>query len=214
MIKERIELDDIPEHFNMDDNCSNHASNIFNDPDVCKWFIDNVVEPREWHLDHPNDVPPNASKNVMSYQNQFSNNGLKLWDINDDPYSSVKLHLVSKTPPYREANISGRADYLVTKQGLSRPESLSHVLCVIEKQSGGKPEEQCEHQLETYLFLLMNKYGLLKLVGLLILDDGRCRAYKAIRDASNGCVYFSNDTFHIYYMPQVVTSILRDLQMV
>lgn len=212
MIKESVELDDIPEELDMDENGSNHASNIFRDPDVCQWFIDHVVEPREWHLDHPDDVPPLTSMNIMSYQNEFAQNGLKLWDINNDPYSTVRLNLVSKTHPTRKANISGRADYLVTKQGLSRPESLSHVLCVIEKQSGGKLEVECEHQLETYLFLLMNKYGLLKLAGLLILNDGRCRAYKAVRGDDNGCVYFTNDTFNIFYMPQVVTNILTDLQ--
>ena len=209
-------MDEIPDDtdLNMNENGSNHASNIFRDPDICKWFIDNVVEPREWRLEHPDDAPPDASMDIMSYEAKFVEKGLKLWDINNDPYSSVRLHLVSKANPSRSVNISGRADYLVTRQGLSRPEILSHVLCVIEKQSGGKPEEECEHQLETYLFLLMNKYGLLKLVGLLILDDGRCRAYKAVRDASNGCIYFSNDTFNISYMPNVVERVLRDLQMI
>lgn len=215
-MKERIELDEIPEniHLNTNENGSNHASSIFRDPDVCKWFVDNVVEPREWHLEHPDDAPPDASMNLMSYENKFAELGLKLWDINNDPYSSVRLHLVSKANPSRTANISGRADYLVTKQGVSKPECLSHVLCVIEKQSGGKPEEECEHQLETYLFLLMNKFGLVKLVGLLVLDDGRCRTYKAIRDGSNGCVYFSNDTFHIAYMPNIIERVLADLQMI
>jgi hypothetical protein len=214
LMKERIELDDIPEDLNMDEDKSNHASNIFKDPEICKWFVDNVVEPREWKLEHPDDAPPNPSKDIMFYDKQFREKGLRLWDIINDPYSSVRLHLVSKTNPTRSANLSGRADYLVTLDGVSRPESLSHVLCVIEQQSGSKKEEECEHQLETYLFLLMNKYGLHKLVGLLVLDDGRCRAYKATHDASNGCLYLSNDTFSIFYITIVVENILKDLGMI
>ncbi len=214
LINERIELEDIPDDItlNTDENGSNHASNIFRDPNVRKWFVDNMVEPREWQLQHPDDAPPNASMNMMSYGAQFTEMGLKMWDINHDPYSSVRLHLVSKKNPSRSVNISGRADYLITKDGVSRPESLSHALCVIQKQSG-KDEEECEHQLETYLFLLMNKYGLIKLVGLLVLDDGRCRPYKAIRGERNGCLYVSYDTFNIFYIAEVIANILQDLQM-
>jgi hypothetical protein len=215
-VKERIELDDIPDDlpFKFEETVSNHASTIFRDPDVCKWFVDNVVEPREWRLDHPQDTPPDFSSSIISYSKQFAEKGLKLWDINNDYYSTVRLHLVSRINPKRSINLSGRADYLVTAKDKSAPESLSHALCVIEKQSGGKPEEECEHQLETYLFLLMNKYGLLSLVGLLILDDGRCRAYKAIRDSNNGCLYFSNDTFNIFYLVDVVEQVLKDLEMI
>eukprot|EP01039_Chlorochromonas_danica_P008359 gene8356-9213_t len=153
----------------------------------------------------------------MSYSKQFTEKGLKLWDINNDYYSTVRLNLVSRRNPDRSINISGRANdkyNLVTANDKSAPESLSNALCVIVKQSGGKPEEECEHQLETYLFLLMNKCGLHSLVDLLILDDGRCRAYKAIRDSNSGCLYFSNDTLNISYLVDVVEQVLMDLKMI
>lgn len=208
-------MDDIPDNLrlNVDENGSNHASTIFRDPDVCGWFVDNVVQPREWDLDHPNEVPPQFSKDVMSYSRNFAEKGMKLWDINNDYYSTVRLNLVSKANPQRSINLSGRADYLITRTGTSAPEALSHALCVIEKQSGGKPEEECEHQLETYLFLLMNKFGRLSLVGVLILDDGRCRAYKAIRDVNSSCLYFSNATFNISFLVTVLEQLLKDLEM-
>jgi hypothetical protein len=147
LIKEKIELENIPEDIGltMDDNISNHASNIFSDPDVCKWFSDNVVEPREWKLHHPDDFPPNYSKDIMLYSDRFNLSGLKLWNIGNDQYSAVRLNLVSKANPAISVNISGRGDYLVTKVGIKRVESLSHCLCIIKKQSDGKEEVQCEH---------------------------------------------------------------------
>jgi hypothetical protein len=63
------------------------------------------------------------------------------------------------------------------------------------------------------MFLMMNKFGLKKLVGLLIYDDGRCRAYKSIRGEDQGCLYYSNDTFCVHYIAEVVSDILSDLGM-
>jgi hypothetical protein len=207
----KIELEDIPENlFHVNDN---HASIIFRDPAVCKWFVDNVVEPREWHLEHPDDAPPGFSLDVKSYSTKFADKGLKLWDISNDYYSTVRLNIVSVNQN-RSIHLSGTADYLVTTKDKSAPESLSHALCVIVRQSGGKPEEECEHQLEAYLFLLMNRYGFRSLMGLLILDDGRCRAYKAIRTSVGGCVFMSNDTFNIFYLADVVEKVLKDLAMI
>lgn len=60
----------------------------------------------------------------------------------------------------------------------------------------------------------MNKYGLLALSGFLVLDDGRCRAYKAIRDEINGCLYFSNDTFCIVYLVEMVEAVLTELKLI
>eukprot|EP01040_Poterioochromonas_malhamensis_P013893 gene13893-15331_t len=219
LIKEKITIEDIPDNLPIDDNASNHASKIFGDPDVCKWFVDNVVEAKEWTLDHPHhDVPSNwFPLNLSSYFiycSKFEEKGLKLWDIYNDYYASIRLNLVSKVNPKRSINLSGRADYLITKNDISAPESLSHALCAIVQQSRTKLEEECEHHLEAYLFLLMNKYGLLSVTGILILVDGRCRAYKAIRNSHRGCLYHSNDTFNIFYLADVVEKILKDLQMI
>ena len=149
----------------------------------------------------------------MSYSTQFAEKGLKLWDISNEYYSTVRLNLVSERNPKRSVNLSGRADYLITTKDYSALEALSHSLCVIEKQSRGKPEKECEYQLQTYLFLLMNKYRFGSLLGLLILDDGRCRAFKATRNL-HSCLYCSNDTFNIFFVVDVVEKVLRDLQMI
>ena len=64
LIKEKIILPDIPDELELKDveEGSNHASAIFRDPDICEWFVDNVVEPREWQLDHPDEVPSEILK--------------------------------------------------------------------------------------------------------------------------------------------------------
>lgn len=193
---------------------SNHCSNIFSDPSVVDWFTKNIVTPLEWTLTHPHDAPPDSSRLIMEYQSQFNQKGFKLWDINHSHYATVRMNLVNEKNPHHTAIISGRADYLVTKIGVSAAEFLSKALCVIQKQSGGKPDEETEYQLEAYLFLLMNTQGLKYLTGLVIYDDGRCRAYKAIRDPfpPYGCVYYSNDTFNIAYIVDVIDKILNELE--
>lgn len=63
----------------------------------------------------------------------------------------------------------------------------------------------------------MNTQGLKYLTGLVIYDDGRCRAYKAVRDPTvppHGQVYYSNDTFHIAHIVVVLEQILNDLESV
>jgi hypothetical protein len=75
-------------------------------------------------------------------------------------------------------------------------------MCVIEIQSKDN-EEDCEYQLVTYLVLMMNRFGLLRVAGILVYNNGTCRAFRATRK-ENGVVYEQNDTFPIYQIADIL----------
>ena len=43
------------------------------------------------------------------------------------------------------------------------------------------------------------------------MNNGQCRAYKATRDETGGCMFEMNDTFHVTYIAQVMDSVLAGL---
>lgn len=53
----------IPECLLKEEDKSNHASTMFNEPtfDVGTWFKTHLVMPLQWDLHHPDDVPADAS---------------------------------------------------------------------------------------------------------------------------------------------------------
>lgn len=84
---------------------------------------------------------------------------------------------------------------------------MFHPLVVIEIQS--KPdEERCELQMQVYLLLLMNTRGLRRVFGILVYNDGRCRAYKASRDVGNNCVYEQDEIFYVCHIARVIADLL------
>jgi hypothetical protein len=119
--------------------------------------------------------------------------------------------VTSKADPSQFITIAGRADYLVTKSGVSIAEYLSKILCVIEIQSKDDVD-LCEQQMLVYLLILMNTKNLPALVGILVLTDGQCRAFKATRDKHGGCIFEMNDLFHVGYIATVVNQVLGDLR--
>jgi hypothetical protein len=190
-----------------------HASTMFDDPRAIQWFRENLVIPQDWELDHPHDVPPNASNRFPHYLDEFLSLGYKPWKIENKLHATSYLKVISNADNNKFITIAGRADYLITKTGVTVAEYLNKTLCVIEIQS--KPEvELCELQMQLYLLILMNTKHLPALAGFLILDNGQCRAYKASRDEMGDCLFEMNDLFHIAYLPRVMDEVLRDLGLV
>lgn len=54
---------------------------------------------------------------------------------------------------------------------------------------------------------MMNLFGLERLSGIFVYTNGTCRAYHAARD-DVGVVYEENDTFPLYQITEIFSSIL------
>jgi len=193
---------------------SNHASTMFNsDTAVVKqWFRNNLVMPRDWELEHPNDIPAGASNkfDYHVYRSAFANAGFKLWDIQNKIHATSYIELTTVNEPSQSALIGGRADYLVTRIDANKANYLSKILCIIEVQSKEK-EDLCELQMQVYLLILMNTKHLRALVGFAVFRNGQCRAFKATRDEGGGCVFEMNDRFHVTYIAQIFEEISTEL---
>lgn len=163
-----------------------YASTMFdNDPVAVDWFREDLVMPRDWELEHPYDILPNASNRFVDYLPRLRALGFKAWNIENNHHATSYLK-VSSLSNGTFITIGGRANYLITKNNVTRAEYLNRVLCVIEIQS--KLNIQlCEL---LYLLILMNTKHLRALAGFLILTDGNCRAFKATRDDDHGgCIF-------------------------
>ena len=174
---------------------------------ISHWFHGNVVSPIDWDLVPPQDVPPNISRNFVDYINDFHTHGYKVWNINNLLHATSTIRVKKQSDERRWALVSGRADYLITKQNADRANYLAEILGVIEIQSGQKSESKCIDQLLWYLFIYMNTKHLLNLVGFLVLSDGRCKAFKATRDENNECVYEVNGYFNVCHIATVFNDI-------
>jgi hypothetical protein len=174
-----------------------------------QWFYETLVSPREWALEHPNDVPAGASHNFMDYVGFFGGH-YKLWDIQNRQHATSYLKISSKSDPGVFCTIGGRADFIVTPLGSTNADYLSTMLCVIELQSKDN-EKLCELQMLVYLLILMNTKHLPFIVGFLVHGNGQCRAFKATRDGDGGCIFEMNDLFHVRYIVDVLQNILSTL---
>ena len=105
--------------------------------------------------------------------------------------------------------MSGRADFLITSSDVeSQGTALPFTLCVVEIQS--KPDEvDCEFQLKSYLFIMMNLYGFARLTGILVYNNGRCRAYCAQRSRDDAAMYEENDTFYLCQIAEILPKLLK-----
>ena len=200
-------IDELP------DDKSYHASSIFClGVSIGDWFRETVAMPLESNLSHPNDVPFNLPHAFRSYIGDFEARGLKVWDIQNSNIATQYLKLISaQTGKY--ILLSGRADFVITRNDCTKEAFLFRAFCVIEVQSK-RDLEQCENQLLAYLVLLMNTKGLPWLVGMLVYNDGQCRAFKATRnkDGIDGDgVYQMNDRFHVSYLPGILVNILAEM---
>jgi hypothetical protein len=154
-----IKVANIPESLVPEENKSCHASTMFNnkDPATMKWFRENLVMPIEWFLDHPHDIPPNASNKFEEQLPSFGRLGYKAWNIENRQHATSYLSLVSEADN-SVITIGGRADYLITREEITAAQYFNSILCVIKIQSkhGDRNTELCELQMQVYLLILMN----------------------------------------------------------
>ena len=191
-----------------------HASTIISvaDEDVREtlriWFAQALAPITHFELDKPpdNEDQATASRMFTDYFPSIEALGLRAWDIQN--LTSVSSYIILEDSNKIQKKLIGRADFIISTADASCIGAAPHhAVCVIEKQSRSD-EECCEYQLVTYLVIMMNSYGLNKLSGILLYEDGRCRAYRASRSAEGGTIFEGNDTFQLYQIPDVLPILL------
>jgi hypothetical protein len=185
---------------------------MFNDKseDIGLWFRARLISPVPWDLAHPVDYPFDASHKFEAHKHKFVAYRYKVWDIQNSLHATSYLQLTSSLNGVTTL-IGGRADFLITRDDKTKADYLDQILCVIEIQSKASVDI-CELQMLSYLLILMNTKHLRWLIGFLIFDDGRCRAFKASRDVDGNCVYEMNERFHVHHIADVFHSIVTDIE--
>jgi hypothetical protein len=175
------------------------------------WFKQTLAKTAHFELSkpEPDDCQASASWDFNDYISPIENLdlGLKVWDVQHSTAGdSVSIVLEDSTGLQKE--LSGRADFIISS-GAARCQGavLQHAQCVVEIQSKDN-EENCEYEMVTYQVLLMNRFGLQCLAGILVYKDGRCRAYRASRE-NNGVVHEENDTFPLYQIADILPTLLN-----
>jgi hypothetical protein len=148
-----------------------------------------------------------ASKKFnAAYQSAIENlpMGLKVWDITGDTVS-----IVLQDSKGLQKELSGRADFIISSnEAKCQGAIFENALCVIEIQSNHADAVACEYQLVSYLVILMNRNGLPRLAGILVYDNGTCRAYRASRNGE-ATIYEQNDTFPLYQIADILPELLN-----
>lgn len=192
-----------------------HASTILNHSsaqeqvDLMTWIKDNIVSPVEFDLDHDHTVPPNVSSTFPI--GSFEALGYTVWDVGSNAAFACRAKFVQRNDVSRVFDLSGRADYIITRRTDSRgalttkADLLHSALCIVEVQSKHRSKDipLCEIQLQLYLLLAMNIGGLRGAIGFLVQDDGMCRTYRATRQPVS-ILYEQNDLVHVSHIAQVM----------
>jgi len=189
-------------------NGSIHASSMFNGDDgtIEAWFRLNIVDPQPWVCPHPDDAFPSVSRRFQDYIPDIERYRLKVWDIQNNHNSTGYLSIRDNVG--QSILLSGRADFLLTDSRETTASFMFRTLVIIEIQS--KPsEDNCDRQMIAYMFLMMNTKALPSVYGFVVYSDGRCRAFKASRDAGGNCVYEQNDCFYICHLATVIGDLLQ-----
>ena len=131
-----IKVANIPESLIPEfENKSCHVSTKFNKyPLAATWFRENLIMPIEWTLEHPHDVPPNASNKFEDQLQSFARFGYKAWNIENMQQATSYIKVTSMADNSC-ISIAGRADYPITRESVTVADYLSRILCVIEIQS-------------------------------------------------------------------------------
>lgn len=192
-----------------------HASTIVANSDAGEkeqlklWFEASLAGDNHFELDKP--IPDGreaaASWTFTDYTDDLERLQFKVWDIQNATGETVQIILEDARG--RRRKLSGRADFLITSSDVeSRATALPFTRCVVEIQSK-RNEDDCEFQLKAYLVIMMNLYGFDSLAGILVYDNGTCRAYRARRGESGDALYEENDTFHLCQVADVLPTLLN-----
>lgn len=194
-----------------------HASTIVSNDDSDEreqlklWFAVALADATHFTFSKPevDERQATQSRLFSSYINEIQDAlPYRVWDIQHATGDTV--HIVLEDSNRKRRKLSGRADYIITSPDVeSRETALPFARCVVEIQS--KPlDEDCEYQLKTYLVIMMNLYPLKSLTGILVYENGTCRAYRARRGGDGGALYEQNDTFLIYQIVDVLRTLLSE----
>lgn len=171
------------------------------------WFKNAIAATTHFSFAKPDadERQVDASRTFSDYTASIETSlDVKVWDIQNSTGDTISVVLEDSDGVQKE--LSGRADFIISSRKASiQGAAYQHALCVVEIQS--KPNEMdCEYQLVTYLVLIMNRYGLRSVTGILVYTDGRCRAYRAIREGA-GAIYEENDTFYLYQIADILRAL-------
>lgn len=176
------------------------------------WFRNALACTTHFILEKPEDDErqASASRNFLDYKTAIEGieleGGLRVWDIQGTTGDTISLVLQDSEGLQKE--LTGRADFIISSHAASiQGAALQHAVCVVEIQSR-RNEVDCEFQLVTYLVMMMNRFGLMKVAGILVYNDGTCRSYRASR-GGNGAVYEQNDKFGLYQIADVLPNLLN-----
>jgi hypothetical protein len=198
-------------------NCSSNEEREI----VASWIEHNVVAPEFFELDHDHSVPPNLTNDLKDYHANFEERGYSVWNVENDAEMTCRVKFVQRNNKSRVCDLSGRPDFIITpskrkSDGVvtTKADRLFCTVCIIEVQSKHRDKDipLCEVQLQLYLMLVMNIYGLPAVVGFLVQNDGMCRTYKAIRQPES-IMYQQNDLVHVSHIAEVLCALLNDMGM-
>ena len=198
-------------------NDSIHASSIISSSDedtregLKAWFESALVSPGYFRLPEPpvSVLQAGFTRELLDYKSSIEALGVGVWDIQQTGGDTVSVLLEDSNGVQKR--LSGRVDYILSsRKATCREAALPYALCVVEKQSKSN-EEGCEYQLLTYLLLMMNRYGFQYLAGILIYNDGSCRAYRAMRDEASDSIYEADGKFLLYQIADVLPALLRGI---
>ncbi len=190
-----------------------HASSIIsNNTEVVRehlrnWFQVSLATVTHFELEKPEEDErgAKASRLFRDYKKDIQKLGYTVWDIQTSVGENVSILL--QDPKKRQKKLSGRGDYIIASaQATCREAASIYALCIVEIQSKENTED-CELQSITYLVLMMNVFGLPRLTGILVYNNGTCRAYRASRNGG-ATLYESNDTFPLYQIVDVLPTLL------
>ena len=169
------------------------------------WFQNALARTRHFDLAKPEADARQATapRRFSDYTGSIETSlGVKVWDI-----QRTTISVVLQDSNGLQKELSGRADYIISSTAAKiQGAAYQHALCVVEIQSKSN-EEDCEYQLVTYLVLLMNRFGLRHVAGILVYSDGTCRAYRTSRSRV-GAVYEQNDRFDLYQIADILHTLL------
>jgi hypothetical protein len=155
--------------------------------EIIEFFRNDMLNVQEWHFDKDEGQENTAlSRKFEHYADAIANElGVTVINVENSNFATERIAIVD--PSNRHSRLSGHSDFFFA----SRAPNF-RILCVIECQ-GNRDEVRCELQILSYILLLMNKCGLPRLFGILVLDDGRCRSYRAYRNNQGGMINEEND---------------------
>ena len=173
------------------------------------WFEASLAGENHFEFEKPtpDGREAHSSWKFIDYKVAIEALNCKVWDVQNSTDETV--HVILQDSNGKRRKMSGRADFLITSSDVeSQGTALPFTLCVVEIQS--KPDEvDCEFQLKSYLFIMMNLYGFGRLTGILVYNDSRCRAYLAERSSNGGAMYEENDTFYLCQIAENLPTLLN-----